>query len=382
MRRKLTLLAGALLAGLTLALPTSAAVWRADAEQASGLQSFAPWDSWNGGTIGAQFAVVGNPVRQGKHAYRFTVRPEDYFGSNRRTERSELLEGLKEPYLANFAEDGVRYIGFSLYLPAGWQKPESFGIVFQIKPTGCLNSPGSPPVSISLNANSASVTTRGGPRPCGVADNSKNAKARTILNGELSTRRWHDFALMVRLSSDGDGALRLLHKLDSESTYDLLIDESGIFTAWSERGKPAPPHYLRQGLYRGQSSHTNTLYTDAFAFGDSLAEVAVRGSSRLPTPRPPAPPPAGITIAQTVSSGSALSGTVNWRATVTGCEPTKVEFVVGAAVVLTEINDPFGDTVGFWNSATVPNGRYSLRVRATCPDGVFTSPTARVTVAN
>ena len=381
MRRKLALLAGTLLAGLALAVPTSAAVWRADAEQASGLQSFAPWDNWNGGTIGAQFAVVGNPVRQGKRAYRFTVRPEDYFGSNRRSERSEVLEGLKEPHLVNFAEDGVRYFAFSLYLPAGWQKPENFGIVFQIKPTGCLNSPGSPPVSISLGANSASVTTRGGTRRCGIADN-KNAKARTILDGELSTGRWHDFALMVRLSSDGDGALRLLHKLGSDSTYDLLIDESGIFTAWSERGKPAPPHYLRQGLYRGRTSYTNTLYIDAFASGDSFAEVAVRGSSSLPAAPPPAPPSSPITVAQTVSSGSTLSGTVNWRATVTGCKPTKLEFVVGAVVVLTEINDPFGDTAGFWNSAAVPNGRYLLRARATCPAGVFTSPTAVVTVAN
>jgi len=169
MRRKLALLAGTLLAGLALAPPTSAAAWRADAEQASGLQSFTPWDNWNGGTIGAQFAVVGNPVRQGKRAYRFTVRPEDYFGSNRRSERSEVLEGLKEPHLANFAEDGVRYFAFSLYLPASWQVPEDYGIVFQIKPTGCLNSPGSPPVSISLGANSASVATRGGTRRCGRA---------------------------------------------------------------------------------------------------------------------------------------------------------------------------------------------------------------------
>jgi len=119
------------------------------------------------------------------------------------------------------------------------------------------------------------------------------------------------------------------------------------------------------GLYRGRTSYTNTLYIDAFASGDSFAEVAVRGSS------------SAITVAQTVSSGSTLSGTVNWRATVTGCTPTKVEFVVGAVVVLTEINDPFGDTAGFWNSAAVPNGRYLLRTRATCPAGVFREPGRR-----
>jgi hypothetical protein len=186
---------------------------------------------------------------------------------------------------------------------------------------------------------------------------------------------------MVRLSSDGDGALELLHKLQTDTTYDVLLDETRIYTAWSERGEEAPPHYLRHGLYRGRTPYTNTIFSDGFAVGDSYAEVGVKRVASAPVPTRPKSH-VFATVDQTIASGSTLKGIVEWRASVSGCEPTKVDFLVGGAVVLTEINDPFGDTPDFWNSARVPNGRYLLRARATCPAGVVWSPIALVRVAN
>lgn len=105
------------------------------------------------------------------------------------------------------------------------------------------------------------------------------------------------------------------------------------------------------------------------------------------TAPPPPPPPSTKLITQTISDGSTLSGTVTWRATYTDngvvTDPGTVRFYVDGTQVLEEADSPFGDTTGFWNSNSVPNGSHVFEVQAVDGSGnVLAANSVTATVSN
>jgi hypothetical protein len=80
-------------------------------------------------------------------------------------------------------------------------------------------------------------------------------------------------------------------------------------------------------------------------------------------------------ITQTIQSGATLSGIINWKGVYdangdgTEDDPGSIEFYVDGNLVLSEIDPPFGDTDGFWNSATVNNGQHIFKVQAVSDAG-------------
>ena len=97
---------------------------------------------------------------------------------------------------------------------------------------------------------------------------------------------------------------------------------------------------------------------------------------------PPPPPPPVASITQNISSGVTLSGTFAWRGVYDGNgdgvedDPGSVRFLVDGVQVLSEINPPFGDTDGFWDSATVANGTHTFRVDAVNDAGTVVASNA------
>ena len=94
-------------------------------------------------------------------------------------------------------------------------------------------------------------------------------------------------------------------------------------------------------------------------------------------------------VTQTIANGSTLSGVVNWRAVYdkngdkVEDDPGSIQFLVDGKEVLSEINPPFGDTVGFWASTTVSNGPHTFQVRALNDSGtLLATNTVTATVNN
>jgi hypothetical protein len=115
----------------------------------------------------------------------------------------------------------------------------------------------------------------------------------------------------------------------------------------------------------------------------------VKGTTGSCCAAPPPPPPPTATITQTIVAGSTLAGVVTWHgvydANADGVEddPGSVNFRVDGALVLNEINPPFGDTAGFWDSTSVANGPHTFQVEAVNDAGtVLVSNTVTATVSN
>lgn len=114
-------------------------------------------------------------------------------------------------------------------------------------------------------------------------------------------------------------------------------------------------------------------------------DVIVKGANgHYPAATPPAPTAA---LVQTIVSGAALTGTVNWQAVYSldgsVTDPGSVRFYVDGTPVLTETNPPFGDTSGFWDSTTVANGPHVFKVEAIDDAGaVIATDSVNATVSN
>jgi len=92
-----------------------------------------------------------------------------------------------------------------------------------------------------------------------------------------------------------------------------------------------------------------------------------------------------MAVTSTIADGQSLSGTVGWRATISGTTTSnvsQVQFLVDGTGVLTEYNSPYGDTEGFFDTRTLQDGAHAFTVRATARDGTVATGTINATVAN
>ena len=141
-------------------------------------------------------------------------------------------------------------------------------------------------------------------------------------------------------------------------------------------GHDEVPHPWRPGRFGGYSGRSDP--GPHFDWDRYMAYVRSYAAGRTPPPRPFEVSTPGIGI------GSVLSDWVRWEAVPTGPQPARVEFSVDGRVRATLTQPPYVFATGArgWDTTFEANGRHTLTVRSTLPDGRVTASTAVVTVRN
>lgn len=210
-------------------------------------------NQWNHNVpLSEQFQIVTDPVRQGRYAAKFTVRPGDKYATTT-GERSEVFwVGSKE-------SDGQDYwYSWSTLFPTDWSEPRNWGIFMQWHATFNWTPP---PLSLSARADSINVNINAGQLtdPCCGGATRLRWTPLTSLNKGL----WNDFIVHVKWAQGPEGAVTIWHRVEGEDTYTKILDVSGVPTLQSDNGVAAS-NYVKLGLYRDNDTKTNVLYQDGF----------------------------------------------------------------------------------------------------------------------
>ena len=92
-----------------------------------------------------------------------------------------------------------------------------------------------------------------------------------------------------------------------------------------------------------------------------------------------------VVVNDNIATGSTLSGSLTWTASVTGGTAIKIEFLIDNAVTWTELWAPYqynGDPDGFLDTRTLVNGTHVLVTRVTDPAGKTFVNSSQVSVLN
>ena len=227
-------------------------VFRGDWETGDASQ----WTSnqWNkDAPLSQQFAIVGDPVRQGNFAARFTVRPGDKFMSTS-GERSEVV------WAGSGESEGEDYwYSWSTLFPSGWSEP--FGWGYFVQWHASLSST-TPPIAFNAREDAAYVQVNTG--SLNSAGTTGTVRYRLPLLDSLHKGRWNDFIAHIHWSSGNDGSITVWHRVEGESGYAKVLDFGGIPTLQVGFDGTAATNYLKLGLYRDADTKTSMLYQDGF----------------------------------------------------------------------------------------------------------------------
>ncbi len=239
--------------------------------------------------LSESFAIVTDPVREGRYAAQFTVR-HGYspFGWD---ESTEVARG--------FSDQGAGteyYYAFSVLFPEGWTDPKGWALVVQFYTKTFPVFQGPPPVSIDAGARALRMHVATGLSP--VASGSpvrREYKRSFLIAPTLNPGRWNDFLLHVRWAADRSGFLHLWHRVGS-GWWRRSVWAEGIptlrYNPAFNGGAADPIGLIKEGLYRqsfcrvpvqincagGPSRQTgvqppSVVFHDGFRRGDALAEV-------------------------------------------------------------------------------------------------------------
>lgn len=303
---------------MTLAAPAALAglVERLDYETGSLDQ----WDSVQAVPGGA--TIITSPVRQGKYAAKFVVRPGDDPIDSSGT-RAEVLRGTGE------GEGDESWWAWSTYFPDGWNPdPETtWNTITQWHHTG--SSCGVPltfKADTRPDPDNIRLVVRGGD----LDSDCQSQHYQLFVLYDIEKNRWYDHVLHVKWSSD---------------------PSVGFVEVWVNGVKVVPKThaatlytgqdvYVKQGFYRGDSSLTSEIVHDGLIRGESLADVEFSDPS-LDVPQSTASTEVERSISDTIDDGDVLAGEFEWLADPKPDAP--VEFFVDGVLVNTEFNRPYGD---------------------------------------
>jgi hypothetical protein len=209
-------------------------------------------------------------VRAGKYSIESTI--SDSSSNIKRTEA--VIPGT-----AKFMDyDRDYWIGFSVYLPAGWQVPNDMELLAQIHRS--TTGGGQPPVALYTGSGDWKLTSQ-----------SWGGKKDWFLNSVYEdVGRWTDFVIHFKPSDGSNGILEVW------KDGGLVAQRLGPNTPRDSKGP-----YFKLGIYKGKySAPSKTVYHDEFrvASGPSASYEDVApgnyasggGSSSGSTPEPVTPP--------------------------------------------------------------------------------------------
>jgi hypothetical protein len=213
-------------------------------------------------------AIVESPVRQGRYAAKFVVHPGDTPVPGLHTERTEISSDQQQT--AGF-EGSEQWYGWSVYFPDDFNpSPDTWNVFTQFHATAGPCPRLSPNIAFGVRVHGkAQIQFEALSDSPGFPCQYKNKNARYI--ADVQANHWYDFVLHVKWSDD-----------PAQGFYEVWLDGKKVVdftrapTLYQGYGT-----YMTQGLYRGPSPLTSTLYIDALKRGDSYDDVS-------PPPRPAA----------------------------------------------------------------------------------------------
>jgi hypothetical protein len=280
------------------------------------------------------FAIVTNPVRQGRYAAKVVVQ-QGYspFGWN---ESTEAASGFSDQ-----GEGTDYYYAWSTMFDSSWHTPYGWGDVVQWYTNHYEKFGGPPPVSLDANGSQLTLSVLAGrfDEPGTSADGWRGWYTHpgtttsvmigyafnqnyTILN-TLSPGSWNDFVVHIHWSGR-NGLIQIWHRLPGQSWIQLLNAQVPTLRYDPQTNVSDDIGLIKQGFYRQSYCQQptivtncnstlglqppNILYQDAFVRGSSFDEVVAAAfgdgaPAPAPAPAPPAPPaPAPTAPAPTAPS--------------------------------------------------------------------------------
>ncbi|HYY32694.1 MAG TPA: polysaccharide lyase [Gaiellaceae bacterium] len=216
-------------------------------------------NQWNRNfPLSDQFRIVTDPVRQGRYAAKFIVRPGDKFGTTS-GERSEVA------YVgANETQDDAYWYGWSVLFPRDWTTPSGWAYFTQWH----SRFPVPPPIAFNVKDDRLFVYTNTGQLNAnGVGTNKVGYQfAASLRRGE-----WNDFVVHIVWSAT-NGSIAVWHRAGGDP-FAKALEVSGIPTLQTSNGVISS-NYLKLGLYRNaDSTDTDALYQDGFHRGRSPTDL-------------------------------------------------------------------------------------------------------------
>lgn len=218
------------------------------------------FSEWSGvqAPPGREPTIVERPVRAGRYAARFELRPGD------RTETGGYVSHRSEVFVGSnnvpFREGDDRWFGFSVRFGDGLGGHDGSQTVVQWKNDGT----GSAPFDLRVDDDG---------RLCLADVRDWDAKVfHWCTEGPVETERWHDFQVHARFSSDPEKGFVELH-YDQEPQE---LASSGTERAYFATLEPGADSYVKQGYYTGtEFSHGGVVYHDAMRIGNRLSDVVL-----------------------------------------------------------------------------------------------------------
>ena len=221
------------------------------------------------------FALVHDPVREGRSAARFTAQ-QGYsrFGANEDTEAV---------WHSGEREGDDYWYAWSTLFPADWQSPYHWGIFAQWH----APFPTSPIIGFNARDDTASLDIH-----TGLTDPVRNSFAHDLeypLLATLSKGHWNDFVMHVHWTRTSAGLIQVYHRVEGQQTLRLLVSVEHIPTFQFTSDGSGIGTYALLGIYRGSycaqpttlnctsslgAQPPTVIYQDQFARARTFAEVA------------------------------------------------------------------------------------------------------------
>lgn len=219
-----------------------------------------------------RFVLEGFNSLLASNAAKFTVKPGDVF-SGSSGERSEVVLGgwqSTSRFKVN-GNEGVEYYRVSVKLSPDWISPQTnaagsrWGTFFQAHGPDEYAAP--PAISINVDSK-FSLFVLGG-------DMSKKVGGtKSLTKSSLNAGKWVDFVLKIKWASDATGAVTVYRRDEGETAWNTVADITSVPTLQYLGTSGVKQHYWKAGLYRSESSHTNSLTLGSIIRAKTFAEAS------------------------------------------------------------------------------------------------------------
>ncbi len=217
-------------------------IWRGDYETGN----FSQWECGLQVQAEGRATVVTSPVRQGKYAARYEVRPGDHNVGTGNGERTEVKS-------CRHAVEGEEqwWAWSTMFAPDFSASNSDWNIFTQFHNSGTTGGR----VEFYVNGNSMQFVTHGGEL--------NNPTARFCEIAKRTNGKWYDFVIHVKWSSANTGFAEVWvngkKAVQFTNTPTLYVGQDV---------------YLKQGYYREPQSNVGVIFHDGMRQGTSYADVA------------------------------------------------------------------------------------------------------------